>query len=147
MLFRVAGVYGLALSLLIFSSIVSPIAIDLFVAQPYTLGTHGADWEYWHAVGCAFVGIICMAAHGWPDHARRVGRTTLTVADSTRNIAVEDQPGSSTRGGNSRPTSSSTAANGSMRARSPSPQTPSSTHACASSRRASSVRTTGSTSQ
>lgn len=70
MLFRVAGAYGLALSVMIFSSIWTPVLIDLFVRPPYTLGTHGADWEYWHGVGCAFVGIVALMARNWPDRQK-----------------------------------------------------------------------------
>ena len=70
MLFLVAGIYGIALSLMIFSSIFTPFLIDLFVVPPYTLGTHGADWEYWHGVGCAFVGIIALLARSWPDRQK-----------------------------------------------------------------------------
>jgi hypothetical protein len=72
MVFLAAGVYGIALSLMIFSSIWTPFLIDLFVTQPYTLGTHGADWEYWHGVGCAFVGMVSLMARKWPD-AQKVG--------------------------------------------------------------------------
>jgi hypothetical protein len=71
MLFLVAGVYGIALSLMIFSSIATPVLIDLFVAPPYSLGTHGADWEYWQGTSCAFVGIVALLAHRWPDPQKR----------------------------------------------------------------------------
>jgi hypothetical protein len=67
MFFLVAAVYGLALSLMIFSSIFTPVLVDLFVAPPYTLGTHGADWEYWQGTSCAFVGIVAWLARRWPD--------------------------------------------------------------------------------
>ena len=65
-MFLAAGIYGLALSLMIFSAAFTPVLIDLFVAEPYTLGTHGADWEYWQGTSCAFVGLVAFAARGWP---------------------------------------------------------------------------------
>lgn len=71
MMFAIAGLYGIALSLLIFSSIMTPFFIDLFVNSPYTLGSHGAVWEYWHGFGCLFVGIIAMLARQWPVRVQR----------------------------------------------------------------------------
>ncbi|MBO6935988.1 MAG: hypothetical protein JJ863_13470 [Deltaproteobacteria bacterium] len=65
-MFVAAGIYGFALSLMIFSAAFTPALIDLFVAEPYTLGTHGADWEYWQGTSCAFVGIVAFVARRWP---------------------------------------------------------------------------------
>lgn len=70
MLFYAAGIYGILLSAMIFSSIFTPVLVDLFAAEPYTLGTHGADWEYWHGTSCAFVGIVALAARSWSDAPR-----------------------------------------------------------------------------
>lgn len=78
-MFVVAGVYGLALSLMIFSSIVTPVLIDLFVAQPYTLGSHGADWEYWQGTSCAFVGIVALLARSGNDQQKRTSAAALAV--------------------------------------------------------------------
>ncbi len=71
MIFLAAGIYGLLLAVMIFSSIVTPVLVDLFVAQPYTLGSHGADWEYWQGTSCAFVGIVCLMARSWPQAQKR----------------------------------------------------------------------------
>ena len=70
--FLLCAVYGFALSLLILSHHLSPVLLDLFVAQPATLGTHTMVWMNWHAIGCAFVGLINAQALGWTDaRARR----------------------------------------------------------------------------
>src|SRR5688572_15446635 len=79
MVFLVAGVYGLALSAMIFSSIVTPVLIDLFVRQPYTLGTHGADWEYWHGMSCCFVGLVALFARSAPPAQQRNAAIALTA--------------------------------------------------------------------
>lgn len=65
--FLPCSVYGFALSALIFSHYVTNALILLFVAEPYTLGTHGADWMNWHGVGCFFVGLVNLAARRWTD--------------------------------------------------------------------------------
>jgi len=65
--FLVCAVYGFALAALIFSQVASSAVITLFVSQPYTLGSHGADWMYWHGVGCFFVGLVNLAASRWTD--------------------------------------------------------------------------------
>ena len=67
----VSGVYGLALSALIFSALVTPLVVGLFVAEPYTLGSHGAIWQRWHGVGCAFAGLTLLLARGWPIEVLR----------------------------------------------------------------------------
>jgi hypothetical protein len=69
-MFWLAGIYGVALSLMIFSATFTPVLIDLFVAEPYTLGTHGADWEYWQGTSCAFVGAVGLLAVRWPTTAQ-----------------------------------------------------------------------------
>jgi hypothetical protein len=71
MVFVAAGIYGLLLSGMIFSSIFTPVLVDLFVAEPYTLGTHGADWELWQGTSCAFVGIVSLLARSWPGPQQR----------------------------------------------------------------------------
>ena len=78
-MFLAAGVYGLALSLMIFSAVFTPVLIDLFVAPPYTLGTHGADWLYWQGTSCAFVGLIALSARGWPHRAQRGAALALAL--------------------------------------------------------------------
>lgn len=70
MVFLVGGLYGIALSILLFSSILTPGMIDLFVASPYTLGTHGADFEHWQGASCAFVGVVALSARSWPNAQR-----------------------------------------------------------------------------
>lgn len=79
MVFLLAGVYGLALSAMIFSSIVTPVLIDLFVAPPYSLGTHGADWEYWQGTSCAFVGLVGLFARSAPPAQQRNTAIALAV--------------------------------------------------------------------
>jgi hypothetical protein len=65
--FLPCSVYAFALSALIFSHLLSNAAIELFVAPPYTLGTHGEDWMNWHGVGCFFVGLVNLAALRWSE--------------------------------------------------------------------------------
>ena len=71
--FLFCAAYGFALSLLILSVHVTPALLDLFVAQPATLGTHTAVWMNWHAIGCAFVGLINAQAFSWTDAKARRG--------------------------------------------------------------------------
>lgn len=70
--FALAGLYGLALSLLILSWHLTPLLVGLFVDH-YSLGSHGQIWANWHAVGCAFVGAINLSALflGFDDTASR----------------------------------------------------------------------------
>lgn len=63
--------YGFALALLILSHHVSPALLNLFVAQPATLGTHTTVWMNWHAIGCAFVGLVNAQAFFWTDATAR----------------------------------------------------------------------------
>ncbi|MBX3251718.1 MAG: hypothetical protein KF901_31360 [Myxococcales bacterium] len=76
--FAFAGAYGLALSALIFSSAFTHAVVGLFVRDPYTLGTHGADWMYWHGVSCSFVGIVALSARTWDE-----GRPKTAMAWAT----------------------------------------------------------------
>ena len=65
--------YAFALSLLILSYHASPALVHLFVAQPVTLGSHTMVWMNWHAIGCAFVGLVNIQAHYWSDARARRG--------------------------------------------------------------------------
>lgn len=65
--------YGFALSLLILSYHISPALVHLFVAQPVTLGSHTMVWMNWHAIGCAFVGLVNLHALYWSDARARRG--------------------------------------------------------------------------
>lgn len=56
--FLFSGVYGVALSALILSWHVAPGVMRGFVADGYSLGTHGQVWANWHAIGCLFVGVV-----------------------------------------------------------------------------------------
>ncbi len=69
----ICGVYGLALCALIFSYHVSWAVLDLFLVEPYVLGTHTTVWMNWHAVGCGFVGTIGLLASrpSWVGEPRR----------------------------------------------------------------------------
>lgn len=71
--------YGFALSLLIVSYHVSPALVNLFVAQPANLGSHTAVWMNWHAVGCAFVGLVNFQALRWSDARARRGVAMATA--------------------------------------------------------------------
>jgi len=56
---RWASFYALALSLMIISYHVNPAILYLFVVDDrYTLGHHGSYWQDWHAIGCAFAGLV-----------------------------------------------------------------------------------------
>eukprot|EP00747_Dinoflagellata_sp_TGD_P170684 gnl/TRDRNA2_/TRDRNA2_202867_c0_seq1.p1 gnl/TRDRNA2_/TRDRNA2_202867_c0~~gnl/TRDRNA2_/TRDRNA2_202867_c0_seq1.p1 ORF type:complete len:144 (-),score=2.99 gnl/TRDRNA2_/TRDRNA2_202867_c0_seq1:339-770(-) len=58
-----AAFYGLALACLILSGNLTPKLILLFVRQEkYTLGEFGQVWANWHAVGCAFAGLMNLSA-------------------------------------------------------------------------------------
>ena len=69
-MFVAAAAYGLFLSLMIFSSVFTPVLIDLFVAPPYSLGSHGADWQLWQGTSCAFVALVAGSARRWPPAAQ-----------------------------------------------------------------------------
>lgn len=69
--FLLCAAYAFALSLLILSYHVSPTLLNLFVAQPATLGTHTTVWMNWHAMGCAFVGLVNLQAFYWTDAKAR----------------------------------------------------------------------------
>jgi len=71
--FPLCAAYAFALSLLILSYHVSPTLVNLFVAQPATLGTHTTVWMNWHAAGCAFVGLVNVQACHWTDAKARRG--------------------------------------------------------------------------
>jgi hypothetical protein len=68
---RFAGFYGIALSLLIFSWLLTPVLIELFTAEPYSLGSHGLVWQYWHAVGCGFAGVVNLRGARWDPSSQR----------------------------------------------------------------------------
>jgi|EP00908_Phaeocystis_cordata_P013444 hypothetical protein len=59
---RARSVAGLALSVLIESDHLTHALLGLFCSE-YTLGSFGQIWADWHAVGCAFVGVVnlCVA--------------------------------------------------------------------------------------
>lgn len=71
--------YAFALSLLILSYHVSPALVNLFVAQPVTLGSHTTVWMNWHAIGCAFVGLVNVQALYWNDARARRGIAIATA--------------------------------------------------------------------
>lgn len=71
--FPFCAAYAFALSLLILSYHLTPVLLDLFVAQPATLGTHTTVWMNWHAAGCAFVGLVNVQACCWTDAKARRG--------------------------------------------------------------------------
>lgn len=71
--FLPCAAYAFALSLLILSYHVSPALLNVFVAQPATLGTHTSVWMNWHAIGCAFVGLVNAQAFYWTDAKARRG--------------------------------------------------------------------------
>ena len=79
--FLPCSVYGFALSALIFSHYVTNAVLALFVATPYTLGTHGELWQNWHGVGCFFLGLVNLAAHRWrePRPRRDVAGATAVI--------------------------------------------------------------------
>ena len=57
--FLFPGVYGILLSLLILSGNFTDKLICIFCHQDkYTLGHFGEVWANWHAIGCAFVGMM-----------------------------------------------------------------------------------------
>jgi hypothetical protein len=68
---RFAGFYGIALSLLIFTWLFTPMLIELFTAEPYSLGSHGLVWQYWHAVGCGFAGVVNLRGARWDPRSQR----------------------------------------------------------------------------
>ena len=76
-MFVAAALYGLFLAIMIFSAMFTPALIDLFVAEPYSLGSHGADWEYWQGTSCAFVGLVAWFARGWDPSAQRGAAVAL----------------------------------------------------------------------
>ena len=71
--------YAFALSLLILSYHVSPALVHLFLAQPVTLGSHTTVWMNWHAIGCAFVGLVNLQALYWSDARARRGIAIATA--------------------------------------------------------------------
>lgn len=71
--------YGFALSLLIVSYHVSPALVNLFVTQPANLGSHTTVWMNWHAVGCAFVGLVNLQALRWSEARARRGVAMATA--------------------------------------------------------------------
>ena len=57
--FLFPGVYGILLSLLILSGNFTDKLLCIFCHQDkYTLGHFGEVWANWHAIGCAFVGMM-----------------------------------------------------------------------------------------
>lgn len=77
--FLSCGAYGIALSLLIFSSFFtySLIEFNLF-EPPYSPGRHELTWLRWHGTGCLFAGLINVLAGmgGW----NRVAKRSLAIA-------------------------------------------------------------------
>mmetsp|Transcript_15450 Transcript_15450/g.29223 ORF Transcript_15450/g.29223 Transcript_15450/m.29223 type:complete len:150 (+) Transcript_15450:256-705(+) len=60
---RWASFYALALSLMIMSYHANPIILYLFVVgDKYSLGGYGIYWQDWHAIGCAFAGLVSYGA-------------------------------------------------------------------------------------
>ena len=80
--FLFSGIYGVALGVLILSWHVAPVIMRLFVADSYSLGTHGQVWANWHAIGCLFVGAVNLQVYfsdfGAAD-ARSIAMATLMV--------------------------------------------------------------------
>lgn len=61
------GLYGIALSALIYTSAVTNAVLDLFLRAPYQTGTHQQDWMNWHGMGCFFVGLVNLLAWRWTE--------------------------------------------------------------------------------
>ena len=65
--FLFCGIYAVGLSALILSRLETFSVLNLFLASPYSLGTHTLDWMNWHAAGCFFVGLVNLCASRWSD--------------------------------------------------------------------------------
>ena len=78
--YLINGIYGAALALLIWSWKLSEAPIRLFVAEDYSLGTHGQVWKDWNAVGCAFVAAINACAWSMDFNAVALRAVALCTA-------------------------------------------------------------------
>ena len=78
--FLLAGVYGVALCLLISSWHVTPWLMRRFVSDDYALGSHGQVWADWHAIGCLFVGIVNLMVYFGDFNA--AAATSIAVASA-----------------------------------------------------------------
>lgn len=79
--FLACSVYAFALSAMILSHRLSNAIVEIWVARPYTLGTHGEAWEDWHGVGCLFLALTNLAAHRWtePRPRRDIAAATAVI--------------------------------------------------------------------
>ena len=80
--FLFSGVYGVFLGVLILSWHVTPVEMRRFVADSYSLGTHGQVWANWHAMGCLFVGavnLMVVAGRFNDPDARHIAVASLAI--------------------------------------------------------------------
>ncbi len=77
--FVFCGVYAVCLSALILSSHVTFSLLNIFLASPYSLGTHTLDWMNWHAMGCLFAGLVNLGASRWSNARPRRDVAVVTA--------------------------------------------------------------------